>query len=90
MLAPVGAFGEIDGGNTIDSAVFLVEATGAQTWTTSLVAVLNNDGQPDTSAIAALGDDLFVRGVSIDAGEITVSTRARVTRRSGVGHCRMS
>jgi len=75
-LADIGAFGEIDRAGTTDSAVFLVESAGEGSAITSLVAVLNNDGEPLIQQPFPLGENVAVVGVTIHDGEITTRVRA--------------
>ena len=84
-LADIGAFGEIDSGGSIDSAVFLAESAGDGAWVTSLVAVLNDDGAPLVQQPFPLGENVAVVGVTIDDGEITTRVRALGSYDSAAG-----
>lgn len=74
-LADVGAFGELDQGSSIDSVVFLLEPTGPDAWTTSVAAVLNDDGQPSPAAPQLLGDNVLIRTAEIVDRQLTIRYR---------------
>jgi hypothetical protein len=75
-LADIAAFGDLDVGGSGDTAVFLLEATGPETWATSVVAVLNNDGQPAPQAPVLLGTNAFVRSAEIAGRQLAVRFRS--------------
>jgi hypothetical protein len=75
-LVDVGAFGELDGDDGEDAAVFLAELSPDGDQITSVVAVTNDDGEPEVEGSAELGTDVAVRSVEIADEEIVVRTLA--------------
>jgi hypothetical protein len=85
-LADIAAYGEIDDGNSIDTAVFLTERSPSGGWVTSLVAVLNRAGQPAVQTPVLLGENVVVVGATIsDGGQITARVRAQNSVDSSAG-----
>ena len=72
-LVDVGAFGNIDGDGGEDAAVFLAERSGDEEQLTSLVAVINDEGDADVEATVELGANIAIRSVEIDDEEIVVT-----------------
>jgi hypothetical protein len=71
-LVSVGAFGDIDGEDGDDTAVLLAERSGDGEQVTSLIAVLNDDGEPNVEGSVELGTNVAIRALEIIDEEIVV------------------
>jgi putative hemolysin len=71
-LAPVNAFGDLNGDGVDDAAVVLVSNTGGSGVFEHLAAVINQNGTPRHVASEFLGDRVKIEAISIEAGVITV------------------
>ena len=72
-LHPIFVLGDLNGDGIGDAAVILVIETGGSGSFMSLVAVLNDQGQPKPAAGLTLGDRLKVESMSIGSGEISIA-----------------
>ena len=71
-LVDVGAFGDLGGDNGSDAAVFLAEVVADDQQLVSLVAVVDDAGEPHAEASHEIGVNVVVRGVEIEDDEIVV------------------
>jgi putative lipoprotein len=77
LLAAPRARGDINGDGSEDVAAILSVTKPGTAVSFELVLVLNQAGQPQQAASAALGEGIEVRGVTIDRGQVVVATLGR-------------
>jgi len=69
-LASQMAFGDLDGNGAGDAAVLLAENYGGSGVFVSLIAILNQNGQPTQTASELIDDRPIINGLSIKDGQI--------------------
>jgi len=72
-LLPWMAFGDLNGDGLEDAAILLAESGGGSGTFVSLVAVINQNGQPLQSGTVTIDDRPAISGVEITAGKIEVT-----------------
>jgi hypothetical protein len=71
-LVDVGAFGDLGGDGGTDAAVFVAESAPEGDQVTSVVAVINDGGQPKVAGSIELGTNVAIRSVKVEDEGIEV------------------